>query len=80
MCESNRKFLAEAEGRHIRQASSIDHYAIVKLRIYMIDTDAVFLRTTVQRNSCHKDLRLGWRKRYNIMPKSIIFQRFKSAC
>lgn len=41
MCESNRKFLAEAEGRHIRQASSIDHYAIVKLRIYMIDTDAV---------------------------------------
>ena len=41
MCESSTKFLAEAEGRYIRQASSIDHYAIVKLRIYMIDTDAV---------------------------------------
>ncbi len=41
MCKSSRKFLAEVEGRYVRQASSIDHYAIVKLRIYMIDTDAV---------------------------------------
>lgn len=41
MCELNRKFLAEVEERHVRQASSIDHYAIVKLRIYTIDTDAV---------------------------------------
>ncbi len=41
MCKSSRKFLAEVEGRYVRQVSSIDHYAIVKLRIYMIDTDAV---------------------------------------
>ncbi len=41
MCKSSRKFLAEVERRYVRQASSIDHYAIVKLRIYMIDTDAV---------------------------------------
>ncbi len=47
MCKSSRKFLAEVEGRYVRQVSSIDHYAIVKLRIYMIDTDAVLFEKPV---------------------------------
>ncbi|MFG6367707.1 MAG: hypothetical protein K1W16_04660 [Lachnospiraceae bacterium] len=36
-----KKLLAEVEGCHIRQVSSIDHYAIVKLKIYTIDADVV---------------------------------------
>ena len=36
-----KKLLAEAEGRYVRQSSSVDHFAIVKLQVYAIDTEEV---------------------------------------
>ena len=37
----NKRLLTEVEKRYMKQASSLDHYAIVVLQIYEIDTEEV---------------------------------------
>ena len=37
----NKRLLTEVEKRYIKQASALDHYAIVMLQIYEIDTEEV---------------------------------------
>ena len=36
-----KKFITEVEGRYIRQASTLGHYAVVKIQIYTIDTEKI---------------------------------------